>query len=165
MKHTKEEIQTAREYLLSVLKPGDTVYCVAKHESRSGMSRTIDLLVAGPVGNVSSIAWAAARLGVGTFDRDRGGLKIGGAGMDMGFALVYDLSTRLFPDGFGCVGERCPSNDHSNGDRDYTPHHGTVYTADTCPGRPCSTDCDHKERAGRDHWHRESGYALTRRWL
>src|SRR5712692_6873174 len=64
------------------------------------------------------------------------GIKVSGAGMDMGFHLVYSLSYDLYPDGFECIGERCPSNDHSNGDRDYSPHH-----------------------------HKDGGYALLQRWI
>jgi hypothetical protein len=82
--------------------------------------------------------------------------------MDMGFHLVYNLSYSLFPDGFGCIGRaedyrfHCPSNDHSNGDRDYTPH------------------MSENERLGADgslctchatHWHKDGGYALIQKWL
>ena len=43
--------------------------------------------------------------------------------MEMGFSLVYTLSSTLYPEGFKCIGYgRCPSNDHRNGDRDYSPH-------------------------------------------
>jgi len=42
----------------------------------------------------------------------------------------------LFSGGFTCPGKDCPSNDHSNGDRDYTPH-----------------------------MHTDPGYALRQRWL
>jgi hypothetical protein len=28
----------------------------------------------------------------------------------------------LWPDGWTCIGEKCPSNDHFNGDRNYEPH-------------------------------------------
>lgn len=53
------------------------------------------------------------------------GLTVGGCGMDMGFHLVYNLSRVLFPSGFECIGKGCPSNDHSNGDRNYEPHRHT----------------------------------------
>jgi len=44
--------------------------------------------------------------------------------MDMGFHLVYSLSRALYPDGFACVGDYCPSNDHSNGQpKDLRSHH------------------------------------------
>jgi hypothetical protein len=68
--------------------------------------------------------------------------------MDMGFALVHVLSYRLYPNGYGCIGEGCPSADHNNGDRDFTPH-GTV--VDDFPTTHI-------------HWHRD-GYALKQRWL
>ena len=57
---------------------------------------------------------------------------MGGCGMDMGFALVYNLSSALYPNGFPCTGStgytktyrkakqpRCTSNHHSNGDSVY----------------------------------------------
>lgn len=120
---SKEE---ARRQLLGMIKPGDTIYTILRHVSRSGMTRVIDLVLmpkrgteeTGPI----SIATQAAEVTGNRLDRDRWGVKIGGCGMDMGFALVYNLSYQLFKDGFICVGEGCPANDHSNGDRDYTPH-------------------------------------------
>ena len=82
--------------------------------------------------------------------------------MDMGFHLVYSLSYALWPDGFGCVGAGCPSNDHSNGDRDYTPHGPTDANGDP-------EDRDPGPGEARDglvrHWHRDGGYALRQRWL
>jgi hypothetical protein len=32
----------------------------------------------------------------------------------MGFAAVYELSSMLYPNGFNCLGNRCPANDHFN---------------------------------------------------
>lgn len=66
------------------------------------------------------------------------GLIVGGCGMDMGYHLVYALARKLWPDGFDCIGPGCPSNDHSNGDRDYTPGH---------------------------RHHADGGYCLKHRWL
>ena len=78
-------------------------------------------------------------LGLRQVERGRGdGLKVSGAGMDMGFWLVYTLSRALWPDGYACIGEGCPANDHSNGLREYT--------------------------AGK-HQHSDGGYALRQRWL
>jgi len=65
-----------------------------------------------------------------------GGVKRTGAGMDMGFDLVYCLSSALWPQGFECAGERCNSNDHTNGDRDRGPHR-----------------------------HQDGGYALRQEWV
>ncbi len=134
---TADRVQ-ALETLSEMLNPGDTVYCVLRHVAPSGMSRWIDLYVMRD-DEPRWISWHAAKLldySVNTNNHD--GVKMTGAGMDMGFALVYSLSQSLFPDGFACIGDKCPSNDHSNGDRDYTPGH-TI--------------------------HRSGGYALHHRWL
>lgn len=110
----------AHERLLSVLKPGDTVHCVLRHVSRSGMSRRIDfykleagdrVFLTGSIGHVLDMK----------HDR-KGGLSVSGCGMDMGFSVVYELGYALFPEGFTCIGNGCPSNDHSNGDRNRKPH-------------------------------------------
>ena len=127
--------QSSKDKLLKLVKPGDTVYTILRHVSRSGMSRVIDLLVMSE-GSPRSISGYAAEVCNNKLDRDRWGLRIGGTGMDMGFALVYNLSYLLFREGFQCVGEGCPANDHSNGDRDYTPHK-----------------------------HSDPGYALRQRWI
>ena len=127
--------QSSKEKLLDLMKPGDTVYTILRHVSRSGMSRVIDLVIMFDGEPLSISGWAAA-VTDSRLDRDRWGLKIGGAGMDMGFALVYELSYALFKDGFICIGETCPANDHNNGDRDYTPHQ-----------------------------HSDAGYALKQRWI
>ena len=40
------------------------------------------------------------------WDDRRGGVVVGGCGMNMCFATVYALGRALFPDGFGIVGEK-----------------------------------------------------------
>jgi hypothetical protein len=70
------------------------------------------------------------------FNDKRECLSVSGCGMDMGFHVVYSLSRTLFKDNFECIGKSCPSNDHSNGDRDYTPHQ-----------------------------HSDGGYALRHKWV
>lgn len=132
----RAEQAEAVKRLLEWVKPGDTVYTVLRQVSRSGMSRRIDCyqLVNGEphylTGNVAKVCGYP-------FPRSGEGLRVNGCGMDMGFSVVYNLSATLFPAGFGCAGEGCPSNDHSNGDRNYT-------TA---------------------HHHADGGYALKQRWL
>lgn len=141
-----------RDKLRNMLKPGDTVYTVLRHVSRSGMSRRIDLYTISDGAPVFITGMAAAAMGM-RWDNDKGGIIVGGCGMDMGFHLVYNLSATLFPDGHGCIGERCPSNDHSNGDRDYAPHNDYEGSADKAP------------EDSRPHWHRDGGYALRHRWM
>lgn len=91
------------------------------------------------------------------YDRDNEGIRVGGCGMDMGFHVVYNLSRTLFRDGYECLGPRCPSSAHTNGQ----PREET-YTAETCPGRPCGSECDHKGTPKMIH---TDGYALNQRWL
>lgn len=126
--------------LRELLKPGDEVQTILRHISRSGMSRSISTVIKG-----EDRSYLVARALGERMDGKRGGMKVSGCGMDMGFHLVYNLSSVLFPDGFDCCGEgtnsgrfdRCPSNDHSNGDRNYSA----------------------------DHRHKSGGYALRHRWL
>lgn len=143
---TKQD-ETAREasikHLRKMLKPGATVYTILKHVSRSGLSRVIDVVMLGrDERGVHLRGYAAEAIG---YPLDpRGGLRVNGAGMDMGWHLVTVLSATLYPDGFTCIGEGrgarrgkgCPSADHHNGDRNYKPH-----------------------------LHRSGGYALRHQWL
>ena len=109
---------TALEYLNDYLKPGQTVYVILRHTSQSGMSRSISAVIPtiskeGKPG-IYDITHLVAQACDLTMDSHHGGVKIGGCGMDMGFALVYDLSRTMWPSGFDCIGDGCPSNDHSN---------------------------------------------------
>lgn len=102
---TKQDREEARERLLKILSPGDTVHCVLRHVSRSGMARWIDLYTFQPDDKTGEpvklwLSYSAAAAGVGDrFDDRRECIKVSGCGMDMGFALVHDLGRRLWPDG------------------------------------------------------------------
>ena len=121
--------ERAKDQLRETLLPGSTAYTILRQVSSSGLSRHISVI--GPDHEYLD-GLVALALDYPTA-RD-GSLRIGGCGMDMGFAVVYDLSVTLYPHGFDCIGsalgpnnrsDQCPSNDHSNGDRDYSPdnHH------------------------------------------
>ena len=119
------EREEARKELLTILKPGDTVYCILRHVSRSGMQREISLYTEGML-SLDHYAERVLQMRRGK----RGGLVVSGCGMDMGMHIVMNLGYVLFPDGFTCTGRdehpnMCPSNDHSNGDRNYEPHQHT----------------------------------------
>ena len=136
-----EAIARLREWI----KPGDTVHTILDHVSSSGMSRAIRvvLIKTGDDGQPITLHPNHAvgkALGLRHWTRQgrqQDALVLGGCGMDMGFHLVYSLASVLFRDSFTCTGKGCPSNDHSNGDRDYTV------------GKP----------------HSDGGYALRHRWL
>ena len=130
---TTERAQ-AIDALRAVCPPGTRVYTILRHVSASGMRRAISASIQTPAGirNLDHLIGIACGYG----QHKHGGLILDGCGMDMGFSLVYNLSYALYPEGFECTGEHCPSNEHSNGDRDYSPHH-----------------------------HSESGYSFRQEWL
>lgn len=90
---------TALETLRETFPAGSTVSTVLRHTSRSGMSRSISVLHAESA-EISDISWMVARAGIGRFDQRQGGVIVKGAGMDMGFDLVYRLSLALHGDGY-----------------------------------------------------------------
>jgi hypothetical protein len=92
------ERSEARERLLSnYLNETSTVYTVLRTRSSSGLSRTISLLVAN--GNeITDITYLAAKaLGDKLVEANgHRAIRMQGGGMDMGFHLVYSLSSVLF---------------------------------------------------------------------
>lgn len=176
--------------LRAELPPGSQVSTQVLHVSRSGMSREIAAYIVRG-GEIVNISWQVAAI-TGQRYGDRGGVIVGGAGMDMTFALVYGLSRRLYPDGHRCTGHRgghpraknrrCPSNDHSNDygalAREYDDAHPVEYRADEAP----SLSDDERRAArteyvsARQEWiaaqeprmwrktrvHTDGGYAISR---
>jgi len=161
MTATKTEQADAIEQLNKYLEPGDTVWTTLKHVSRSGMYRVIDLYVIKD-NEPLRLSYSAGMLCEG-YDRRHEGARASGVGMDMGFSLVYDLSYRLWPAGVPCVGKKCQSNDHRNGD---------AQPAGTCKQEAC-TNIYHGLTVAPDYraaqctpWiHQDGGYALKQRWL
>lgn len=135
MRVTKSEYAEQLAHLRDWLKPGDTVYTVLDHVSRSGMMRHIRVLVptieqtpcdchtfpesaphfigAPRLGFVHPNYATSIVTGTPMTGR-RDALKVSGCGMDMGFALVYELSHKVYPD-YACLGKgSCPSPYHTN---------------------------------------------------
>jgi hypothetical protein len=165
-KAQQAEQEEAAKSLRKLLTPGQTVYCLLRRRSSSGMSRVIDLLIAIPdireeypqtpdgrndysakpkqrrVGQkIRSIGYTAAKAMGDRWDSDAGGIKVSGTGMDMGFATVYDLGRTLWPKGAPCPGKLlCRSNDHVN------------------PGPD-------RDRYGKGVKHSDGGYTLKHEWL
>ncbi len=97
---TKEE---AIKRLKEEIKKGDILYTQLNHVSQSGMTRHISVRQIKknyPLDwtRLVSIAldWKEAKNKFGNYN----GIKVGGCGMDMGFHLVYTLSSVLFNDGY-----------------------------------------------------------------
>lgn len=152
-KAQQEVEQKARERLREVCKPGDTLHTILRHVSRSGMSRSISVVISGE-DEPWDVSYLVARALGRKIDQTNGGVKVSGCGMDMGFALVYELSYALYPDGFDCVGEApngghwtkgCPANDHSNDS--------------------LTNEVPRELRYAPTRRHKDGGYALRQRWL
>ena len=92
----------ARGKLREMFPRGSRVHVVLRHVSRSGMLRHISVLHAQD-GAIRDVSYLVARALDYRRDLDDGGIVVHGAGMDMGFELVYNLSMALY----------CPSHyDH-----------------------------------------------------
>jgi hypothetical protein len=99
----KTEQQEAIERLRSWIKPYDTLFTILRHCSNSGMSRVIDVVAIRGTRkkpDVSAYGYSIALALGWKFDRKREGIRIGGCGMDMGFHVVYELSSVLFGNGY-----------------------------------------------------------------
>lgn len=96
---TKQEQEKARAYVLGLMlmQKTPTLYTSLKHVSSSGMSRDMKILAAVD-GEILDVTWYVAKLGIGTL-KERNGqrvLRVGGCGMDMGFHVVYSVSSILY---------------------------------------------------------------------
>jgi hypothetical protein len=110
---TKAELSERDEAIARLrkeLNPGDVLYTIVRHVSRSGMSRSIS--VCRPVKatdgrgrdskatlEIESLDYWVARVVKERIDQKNGGVVQTGAGMDMGFHLVYNLGRYLWPNG------------------------------------------------------------------
>ncbi len=114
MEISKKRRQECIDHLMKFLEPGDTIYTKLDHVSRSGMYRVIRLYVI----KDNTPIWLTRPIAdlLEGYDERHDGAKAHGCGMDLGFHLVHNLGYVLFPNGFGCIGKNCPSNDHFYGD-------------------------------------------------
>lgn len=142
-KAQKEEQKEAIARLRKEIKPGETLHTILRHVSKSGMSRSISIIQI-KRGQTYDWSYLVAKAIGEKIDQSHEGIKISGAGMDMGFELVYRLSALLYgygsKRGYACLGERCPSNEHVNG-----------------PNPP-------RGERGKGIRHTD-GYAISHRWL
>jgi hypothetical protein len=91
------EIQQAKQELIKILEEGNRkVYTSVVSTSGSGMNRKINVFVATKSGEIRNINWYIEKLDLYNRDLKTGALKVSGCGMDMGFSVVYNLSTMLY---------------------------------------------------------------------
>jgi len=88
----EEEKQESKQMLKKYLKEGSTIYCCLAHVSQSGMTRDIKLMVVHKK-DLISLNWYVSKL-LG-YSLKNNGVRIGGCGMDMGFALVDHVQHAL----------------------------------------------------------------------
>ena len=87
--NTREDVI---DYLKSSLKDGDTIYTSVQHVSQSGMTRDIKIIKINENTPLNYNYYVSKALG---YRIRNNGVRIGGCGMDMGFAIVYHLSRVL----------------------------------------------------------------------
>jgi len=98
----REQALMDREYAIDklnthYLKEGTKVYTILRSVSSSGMTRHISLVIAN--GNeITDITYHAAHALGDKLSETKGHrtIRVNGCGMDMGFHLVYNLSSVLF---------------------------------------------------------------------
>jgi hypothetical protein len=90
----KEHDKARALYMLQEITPDTVIYTSIKHVAKSGMSRNIALYCVNE-GRIKDISYFVANILGRKLAKDNS-VTIGGCGMDMGFALVYDLSATLF---------------------------------------------------------------------
>ena len=164
MKYSKKEREEALATLRELCPPGTTVYTKLNHVSRSGMSRSITPFLVID-GEPYYIAYSVAVI----FGQSRDkydGVRMDGCGMDMGFALVYNLSLYLYPDGFGLkmtkenypegIGLKMTKKNYP----DYTPLTEALAQEMYIHGYR-----SHGRNGDTSGWDSNGGYALNQRWI
>lgn len=99
---TEKEEQTKR--LKEWMPKGSTVYTILRHVSKSGMTRDISLVVFQEGAKYPIHPnWSASKVLNWRMSNKSGmndSIRVSGCGMDMGFHLVYTLSSILYGDGY-----------------------------------------------------------------
>lgn len=152
--YREQQAETLRKWI----KPGDTVSCILRHVSSSGMSRRISLVITSKeTGEIQDISgYAASVMDYRRNERDNS-LIVSGCGMDMGFACVYNLGRRLFQAGFGELGTTKDGRKVRPSSAEDAAHmlNHSAYEGLTFRGR----------NGNSSGWDNDGGYALNYRWL
>ena len=96
----KERAKILKQVLKKVFPKGATAYTSITKVAPSGMSRHIMVLGSVKKGIVDNLSAYVAELLDYKYKDNTRSVFISGCGMDMGFALVYDLSQELYDDGY-----------------------------------------------------------------
>jgi len=96
----KERAKILKQVLKKVFPKGATAYTAITKVAPSNMSRHIMVLGSVKKGIVDNLSAYVAELLDYKYKDNTRSVFISGCGMDMGFALVYDLSQELYDDGY-----------------------------------------------------------------
>lgn len=152
MKYSKAQIAESHAQLRKWLKPGDTVHTIVDHVARSGMRRSIRVLILRDGEALHPNHAVSVVLGLSRAKRGDG-MIVGGCGMDMGFHIVHSLGYALFgPEAEHGTGKAANALRRAilKADRHYFTQGGAKAPNPNKPGR---------------EWFGGAGYALKHRWL
>tara|TARA_Y100001938_G_C7761811_1_gene268944 strand:- start:52 stop:360 length:309 start_codon:yes stop_codon:yes gene_type:complete len=89
-----------KKQLKKLFPKGSTAFTLVTKVAPSGMSRHILVTGSGRKGHVQNVSWYIAEFLDYKYKPDTRSVFVGGCGMDMGFHLVYTLSSVLYDDGY-----------------------------------------------------------------
>ena len=94
IKRTKAEKAVELEKARKIIEQfrGKKVYAILNHVSRSGMSRRIEYYCADKDGEIFRLGYYIAQIADYPYDVDKGGLLVGGCGMDMIFSVLSNFN-------------------------------------------------------------------------
>lgn len=98
--YAERDMQDALEKLRALLPKGTAVYTILRHVSASGMTRDISVVIPRDGGSILTLDFLIERAGLGKRGPKGKGIRVTGAGMDMGFHVVYHLGRALYRDGY-----------------------------------------------------------------
>tara|TARA_R100000657_G_C4577733_1_gene41074 strand:+ start:268 stop:582 length:315 start_codon:yes stop_codon:yes gene_type:complete len=94
----KSDKERAVEFLKDWFPKGSTAHTTVVHVARSGMSRHIKVFaISGD--RIQNISYYVSKL-LGWRLTKNDAVFVSGCGMDMGFHLIYTLSSKLYEDGY-----------------------------------------------------------------
>lgn len=95
-----KDLKTRKMYRDGKLVNIPVLYTIIRHVARSGMSRSIDVIAIFEDGEHLNLSYWIANAMDFRIDQKNGGIIMTGSGMDMGFALVYNLASALYGNGY-----------------------------------------------------------------
>jgi hypothetical protein len=94
------DVERVKEILKDKFPKGSTAYTYVTKVAPTGMSRHIMVAGSDRKGHVQNVSWYIAKLLDWKYKDNTRSVFVGGCGMDMGFHLVYTLSSKLYDDGY-----------------------------------------------------------------